>query len=377
MWRSCRSSDCAEKETDVKGLPVFDFHVHGGDLSRTEEIAEYARLEGLSGLCLLSLPLAGYPGAGGGTGGTGGTGGGETGPGGRYGKAPFILPATLNGPVLEAKKHLNRKTAGVPVYAFGCLDNRNLLEKKHEAGGSPAQVAALHEAGFDGLKLWEGKPALAAALELTPDHPRIVEACREAGRRGMPVIFHVADPPEFWSPDAGEGFYTGAGAPGFSRLIEGAARLCGMAPDTILIFPHLMFLAADLVRAAAFLDRCPNARFDLAPGNYAYEPLSARRDEAASFFAAYTRRILFGSDGFFFAPGGKPLAGDSLESNRRRCSRLLEFLGSSGPVDNPYPLASSEYRQVRGLELPESVLAPMLRDNAMDIFPRPPREVTR
>ena len=269
----------------------------------------------------------------------------------------------------------------VPIYTYGCLDNRGQLPASRYRSAetkdipSPAeQVAFLHEAGFDGLKLWEGKPQLAAVLGLKPQDKRLVEACREAGRRGMPVIFHVGDPPEFWSPAAGAAAY-GDEVPGFEALMEGAARLCEEAPETPIIFPHLLFLAGDLERAASFLDQFQNVFFDLAPGNYAYEPLTVHREDSLGFFAEYSKRILFGSDSFFFAVDEHPLAGDSLEGNLRRCSRLQRFLSGSETVENPYPLASVGARHVRGLNLPEHVLADILAGNARRILNKPPKEV--
>ncbi|MDF1568739.1 MAG: amidohydrolase family protein [Spirochaetaceae bacterium] len=333
---------------------VFDFHVHAGDAFRTHEISAYIRDTQLTGLCLLSLPTAGYPGA-------------------------DKLPPHMNEAVLESKKRLSA-SENIPVYAFGCLDNRDLLPASRAGGAvkslpSPAeQIAILHEAGFDGLKLWEGKPLLAAALGLKPQHQRLVDACREAGRRDMPVIFHVADPPEFWTRAAGETAY-GDGLPGFDELIEGAALLCEQAPETQIVFPHLLFLAGDLKRAASFLERLPNASLDLAPGNYAYEPLAADRETSIAFFTEYSKRILFGTDAFFFTVDAFPLPGDSLEGNCRRCSRLLSFLSGGKDVENPYPLASVGARRVRGLSLPGHFLADILAGNAHRILTKPPKEV--
>ena len=345
----------------MDGMRVFDFHCHGGDVRRTGEIRDYIHDENLSGLVLLSLPLAGFPGY--------------------RGEA-----SNLNKAVLETKKHLNQQPHSAesvassevpPVYAFGSLDNRALTGRggKGDSWDPAAQVAAMAAAGFDGLKLWEGKPELVSALNLMPDDSRIAEACREAARRDMPVIFHVADPPEFWGAAAGGLSLAGKGTPDFDELIAGAARLCRKAPDAVIVFPHLGFLAGRLEGAARFLDEAPNARFDLAPGNYFYGELSSGPDESRAFFERYRKRLLFGSDSFFFAAGDEPLGGESLEVNRKRCSRLRVFLESGAEVDNPYPLSRDEKPRIPGLALGLEILDAIFAGNARELLKSPPRPV--
>ena len=334
----------------MSDLQIFDFHVHGGDVLRTWEIAEYIETEELDGAVLLSLPLSGFPGA-------------------------PENQANLNAAVLESKRLLNTgSVAGAPVYAFGSLDNRALLTGDD---WDPAlQVAVLAETGFDGLKLWEGKPELATALELMPDDDRLIKACREAGRQNMPVLFHIADPPEFWDDESREPSLSGNEAPEFMALIRGAARLCRSAPETTIVFPHLLFLGGNLNNAAAFLDDSPNAVFDLAPGNYFYEPLSNNPEQAAEFFHDYRYRILFGSDAFFFPKNLGAFSGESLTGNKKRCHRLLEFLSTDNMVDNPYPRVPESSRNSKGLALPKSTLDPILWGNARRILTNPPRTVS-
>jgi predicted TIM-barrel fold metal-dependent hydrolase len=334
----------------VSELRIFDFHIHGGDVSRTGEIAEYIKTEELDGAVLLSLPLSGYPGA-------------------------RFEQTNLNAAVLESKRLLNTGIdAGPPVFAFGSLDNRALLTG--DAWDPARQVAALAQTGFDGLKLWEGKPELAAALGLMPDDSRLVEACREAGRQNMPVLFHIADPPEFWDREAGERFLSENDVPEFKALIRSAARLCHSVPETTIVFPHLLFLGGNLKNAADFLDESPNALFDLAPGNYFYEPLSNSSEKAAEFFQNYRYRILFGSDALFIPLDFGAFPGESLSGNKLRCHRLLEFLSTDKMVDNPYPLVPEGRRNSKGLALPKSTLDPILHGNARRILADSPRAVS-
>ncbi len=334
-------------------LQAFDFHVHGGDVRRVSEIRKYMKSEGLVGLVLLSMPLSGFP------------------------DGPHE-PVNLNPFVLESKRQLNSDIDTSPeVYAFGSLDNSNLLKGRRRDWDPAAQVEAMAEAGFDGLKLWEGKPELAAALVLMPDDRRLIDASRVAGKHGMPVLFHIGDPPEFWNKESGEYSLAGMEVPDFKTLIDSSARLCQAAPDTTFVFPHLLFLGGNLAEAAAFLKDSPNAMFDLAPGNYFYEPLNRNPEQAAEFFKSFRNRILFGTDAFFFPLDFKAFSGESLPGNQKRYRRLLDFLSSSKTVDNPYPLVPEGQKTVQGLNLPESTLAPILQNNARRILPAKPGVVTK
>ncbi len=339
---------------------LIDSHLHFGDLSRLDELKRYIELLDLQGLLLLSLPLAGE---------------------GREGSAII----NFNPEVLTAAHILSRQLDAA-VAAFGSLDNRSLLEN---TGGDPrgrpvgkwdpsAQLDDLHRAGFGGFKLWEGKPSLQAALNISLDHPALCEAYREAGRRGMPVLAHAGDPPVFWTSKEGPWTYVGKNVPPYGEFIRQAEAVCAAAPDTTFIFPHLLFLAGDLDRMAAFLEDHPNACLDLAPGNYFYPRLASARDpenpkdrngyeKARSFFCRHADKLLLGTDGFFFPLGGGGIAGTSLGENIERCARLLRFLSGREIFGSPFP-ALPEEALILGLDLPDEAVKKIGRENARELW---------
>ncbi|GEM_PF-1307774 len=358
---------------------MIDSHLHVGSLQRIGDLRRYMDLLGLEAVGALSLPLAGVPGIG-----DASTRGGSR--GGRGHQRPGIGASFRSAggfPTTTVRPNFNPEVLAAMcacpgrVFGYGSFDNRALLASSEWR--PDAQVEEMHAAGFFGVKMWEGKPDLLAALGITLDDPRLVAAYRVAGERGMPVLIHVADPRQFWYPhrlrsEAERGAavppwsYADAGVPAFDDLIDQAGRACTAAPGTTFVFPHLLFLADDLPRLEAFLDEHPNALVDLAPGNYLYPALGAVGETAdprasVDFFARYRDRILAGSDSFFLAlPGGDResmvpgLPGTPLTDNLERFLRLRRFLESDGAMASPFALTAGAHPMVRGLALDRATL---------------------
>lgn len=343
----------------VPNSPI-DSHIHIGAEDRMEDLLGYRRILDLSMVGLLSLPTAGV-----------GEEGNET--------------INFNPEVLAAAALIRREAPTCRVVAYGSLDNRALLELdglSRSDWDPAAQVRTLAGAGFNGLKLWEGKPDLQAALGITLADERLLECYREAGSRGMPVLVHVADPPLFWEASDTPWSYRGRGVPSYEELLRQAAAIAAAVPATTFIFPHLLFLAEDLPRLDAFLEAAPNALVDLAPGNYLYPALggvpvtrSSRNLEAAartaqearSFFVRRRDRILMGSDAFFFSRRSAVLPGTSLEENLERYLRLHRFLTSDLSFGNPYA-NTPDRPMITGLALPPEVAGALLLENGRRLF---------
>lgn len=346
---------------------LADSHVHIGSLDRLDDLIAYVSLLGLDGLGLLSLPVAGS---------------------GPIGDAVI----DFNPEVLAAAHVLPRRAARFgpaaasgaghdAMVVFGSLDNRALVRgagamgwpERAEVWDPAAQVASLADAGFTGLKLWEGKPDLHAALGITLDDARLVAACRVAGDRAMPVLLHVADPRAFWEQSGGPWSYVGSPVAPFAVLLGEAERLVAACPATTFILAHLAFLADAPGELDALLERHPNVIVDLAPGNYLYPALAAATDRsrpkdpaayaaARALFARHATRILCGSDSFFLPDDLGALSGTPLANNLERLLRLVRFLTTDEVIVSPYALPGSP-PLVRGLALDPDVSGQILAGN--------------
>jgi predicted TIM-barrel fold metal-dependent hydrolase len=356
--------------------PRIDSHLHFGCHERLGELDRYAVRLGLERLCLLSLPDRR-----------------------RINFNPELITAKAAFPrrcyILGSFDYSSRFHPAPGAGSAAVVADRQAAGADNAAGGAECaaagagrdaagadldlagQVETLRELGFDGLKLWEGKPAFQREVGLGLADPPLRSGLEAAARLGMPACVHVGDPPEFWKGTAGPAA-SGAGSwPPWDTFIGQAESLADAHPRLTLIFPHLLFLAGDLERLARLLRRRENVWVDLSPGNYMYAELSRRPREAQAFFLEFQDRILFGSDSLFFPRREPVLEHAPLAENLKRFRRLSRFLADTGKLDNPFAPSRGQYPTVRGLGLPAAVLRKIGRENTLRLFGGQPAALNR
>jgi len=163
--------------------------------------------------------------------------------------------------------------------------------------------------GAQGLKIW--KPF---GLHVRDHHgsrakvddDRLNPIWETAGRLGLPVLIHVADPIAFFDPidetnerweEIGENpdwAFTSPPHPPFMEILNGLRSLVTRHASTTFIGAHVGCYAENLGWVGQMLDECPNYSIDISAriGELGRQPYSARR-----FFIQYADRILFGLDG--------------------------------------------------------------------------------
>jgi len=243
-------------------------------------------------------------------------------------------------------------------YVFAALDH-----SAHFSGGKVAsppldeQVDRLIRAGADGIKLLETKPDRRKALGIAMDSDYFEPFFARVEELGVPLLWHVADPPEFWHADltpkwaADHGWGYDETFPPYEQILGEVGNVLDRHPRLRVIFAHFLFLSGDLVRAGALLDRFAGVHLDLAPGIELYYNLS--RDVAASreFFVRYADRIIFGSDIF---------GSLTLERAAHRAGIVRRFLETADEFRVPKGadeiLGPPEDGIIRGLDLPKDAL---------------------
>lgn len=123
----------------------------------------------------------------------------------------------------------------------------------------------------------------------------------EAGKLGVPVFVHIAEPAAFYEPPderndlrrSANWSLHGKGTPGFKSMLAKFEVVLSRHPRTQFVAVHAFNLANDLAAVGALLDRHPNVQIDFAARMWelARQPFTARR-----FVAARADRILFGTD---------------------------------------------------------------------------------
>lgn len=289
---------------------------------------------------------------------------------------PDRLNVNFNPEALEAKL-----TAPDRFYVFGGFDYSAWLQPglAPSARSLADQVEHMAGLGMDGIKMWAGKPTFQVQLGFGLDDPVYGPAFEAAARHALPIVIHVADPPQFWGSHLPRFGWSAAGSgatlPTFERLQEQAEAILRRHRDTRFIFPHLLFRAGDLEAFSRFMNDNGNACLDLSPGLYFYGDLHRQRARALTFFDEFRERVLFGTDAMWFEEGHPYLPALSFDQNLAGARRLLDFLTTGNPFENPFALTREEQPMLEGLALPAAILEPILGGNFVRIVGDHPRVV--
>jgi predicted TIM-barrel fold metal-dependent hydrolase len=337
--------------------PLIDSHIHFSSHDRLKEMERYCREIGAEKICVLSLPVK--------------------------------RRINFNPEILFAKARL-----GPCCYGLASFDYGSLFSGRPERGGTsapaldlPGQVERFRELGFDGLKLFLGKPSFQRELGLKLNDTEVLAALKRAERLRMPVLIHIADPLIFWSYQSVPGFIPpgweqavksgggSGGIPSYEELQQQALEVLQACPNLTVIFPHLLSMGQDLSRLSEILEKYPRVCLDLAPGLYFYYELDRQRDEAREFFSRFAKRILFGTDAFWFPGWFSEFPYASVEDNLNRARHLLRFLASEKQLANPFVPTQRIQKQVRGLGLDPDIMRRICLDNFEELYPPAPREL--
>jgi len=220
------------------------------------------------------------------------------------------------------------------------------------------------EMGCDGIKMIEGKPTSRRRLNIPVSDPYYAEYWARVEELGLPIVWHVNDPEEFWDPDRIPGWAKerdwGYGPDDVQKeaLYDEVGDVLARHPGLQVAFAHFYFLSADLPRAARFLDEHPNVRFDLAPGIEMLYNISRDPDAGREFFTRYADRIVFGTD---------LSSGLTLEEGRIRAGIVFRWLESEDefrvPEEADFLLGPPQDGLIRGMALPDQVLRKIYHDN--------------
>jgi predicted TIM-barrel fold metal-dependent hydrolase len=238
---------------------------------------------------------------------------------------------------------------------------------KHSAGSNSnaeervppldEQLARLIDQGADGVKILETKPDSRKALGIAIDSDYFEPFFTVAEKLGFPILWHAADPPEFWDPTltpkwaADEGWGYDTTFPSYDQILGEVENVLARHPNLVVIFAHFLFLSHDLSRAASLFDRYQNVSFDLAPGVELLYNLSKNSSRSRDFFITYASRIVFGTDIY-----------DELTPQQaaHRAGIVRRFLETADEFRVPEGadklLGPPEDGLIRGLNLPSEVL---------------------
>jgi len=250
---------------------------------------------------------------------------------------------------------------------FASLDLRDV------GPGSGARIAAQLEedvkAGAVGIgeimKSFGLSLKRADGTRLRLDDPELDTVWATAGRLGIPVFVHTADPAEFFQPldynnerwlemaiYESRRYYDRERFPSFEELMAERDRMIAKHPETTWVVAHMSWYANDLAKLGALFDRYPNVYTEL--GAILYD-LGRQPRFARAFFEKYQDRILFGKDSF--QPDEYPYYWRVFETADEYFDYYRDY---------------HAFWKLYGMDLPDEVLRKVYYGNALHIVPRMP-----
>jgi len=250
-------------------------------------------------------------------------------------------------------------------FVFAGLNHAaKLTDGKVVTPGLAEQVDDFLEMGCDGIKMIEGKPTSRQRMDVPVTDPYFADYWARVEELGLTIVWHVNDPEEFWDPEKiptwakERNWGYGPDDVRKEELYSEVDQVLAKHPGLKVIFAHFYFLSADLERAARFFDEHPNVHFDLAPGIEMLYNISKDPEAGRDFFIKYADRIVFGTD---------LSSGQTLEQARARAGIVYRWLETDDefrvPEEADFLLGAPEDGRIRGMSLPDEVLARIYHRN--------------
>ena len=252
------------------------------------------------------------------------------------------------------------------AYVFGGLffDDFDVGKPVESAERLVTELEGLLAVGCDGIKILFGKPDARKKLGTPLDSHIFTPLFDKLEETKFPVLWHIADPSEFWDSDpmpaplwgSSQNWCYDDSYPSYDSIKTEAENLFDRHLGLNLILPHFYFMSGDLKTASKFLDEHPNINIDTAPGVEMCHNCSVKVDEAREFFIKYDSRILFGTDCGMAAH----------RTSRQRSQMMQDWLETDKvimvPADDPFMMPDVKDR-FNGLALPEDSLRKIYSDN--------------
>jgi predicted TIM-barrel fold metal-dependent hydrolase len=224
-------------------------------------------------------------------------------------------------------------------------------------------------AGACGLKVWKdlGLGVRDARDRLVlPDDPRLDALWDAAGRLGVPVAIHTADPVAFFDPvdqrnerleellARPDWSFCDPKYPRFDRLIAALETIVAAHPATTFIAVHAGCYAEDLGWVRRMMDSHANFHIDIAAriAELGRQPRTTR-----ALMLSHPGRVLFGTD--------------EIPPSRATYEvyfRFMETADECFPYSPEDPPTSGRW-QISALDLPADVLRRVYADNARRLIP--------
>ena len=181
------------------------------------------------------------------------------------------------------------------AYAFAGLERHKKLSDEESAKDFVRQMDAFLAAGFDGLKMLEGKPTERRRLKKLLSDPVYDPLYSYLEERGVSVTLHSGDPDYFWSLESMKELFDEIQI-SKDETFEDVMAVMKKHPKLRVTLAHYGFTGKRLDQAKRFLDDYEYTAFDTTPACSQYFAFQENADAWSHFLQDHARKIKYGTD---------------------------------------------------------------------------------
>ncbi len=247
------------------------------------------------------------------------------------------------------------------IYAFAALHYHE--DKSDTPQSILEQIKFYDKAGFDGIKMLEGKPDYHRRLNCRLDSDLYDLFFAYAEERQIPLLIHVGDP-----------VGSDVSAEERDALHDEVENVLKKHPKLRITFAHLLFLSGKREKLMRLLETYPNISVDLSIGGGYLFDFSKDIEAWRAFLLRYNERILYGSDNynmFFEGDDDYEITGrhmpmrDFLENKEEFVTELFRRYAAPGAPD----------KYIKPALLPKEAVDNIYRNNFIRLYGKKPRTV--
>ena len=253
------------------------------------------------------------------------------------------------------------------AYAFAGLIHDTSLSDSDTEKYFLKQAEEAKIAGFDGVKMLDGKPSMRKIYKRLLSDPVYDKFYSFMEENAFPITLHNADPAYMWdmskmSPYAIEhGWYCGDLGMSKDEMFDDVMRVMEKHPKLHLTLAHLGFTGENIEQAKRFLGDYEYTMFDTTPGVQNFHDMLPVWDSWYAFIVQYQDRIKYGADTYNF------VAKDEEELkvlSTRRPYQQRRFFEGNEPFD-------AGETKLCGVHLDDYLLEKIYRTNALREYGTP------
>ena len=227
---------------------------------------------------------------------------------------PWEVAWQTNNDDTQNLKGLYLKKQFPNCYSYAGLCHYPTLSEEEQAENFLAQAQEYYAAGYDGIKLLEGKPGLRKLFKFKISDPVYDKMFSFLEEVNMPVTLHNGDPSAFWDKSKmseyaiKRGWFVDETNLTLTEMQEDILTLMKRHPKLRFTQAHCGFTSDRIEQAKRFLGDYEYTRYDMTPGGEQELYMSRHWDTWGLFFAESADRYKYGTDTYNSVPPETPLA---------------------------------------------------------------------